>query len=67
MPEHTWGIFTNCRKFSEVLQETMALVFSEWLPSLEYQLIEAPEISFTSWIKDQENLASEIWLAVTKK
>ncbi|WP_430596559.1 AraC family transcriptional regulator [Enterococcus sp. DIV0175] len=67
VPEHTWAIFPNRGKFPEVLQETMALIFSEWLPSSEYQLVEAPEISFTSWTKDQENLASEIWLAVTKK
>ncbi|HCT5245562.1 TPA: AraC family transcriptional regulator, partial [Enterococcus faecium] len=39
----------------------------EWLPSSDYGLVEAPEISFTKWGEDFSNVYSEIWIAVKAK
>ncbi|MGM0124664.1 AraC family transcriptional regulator [Enterococcus sp. AZ194] len=66
IPAHTWAIFPNKGPFPETLQETMANIFSEWLPSSDYQLVEAPEITFTEYSENQEELYSEIWIAVNK-
>ena len=40
-------------------------IFSEWLPSSGYQVVAAPEISFTQYQGPAEAKYSEIWLAVT--
>ena len=66
IPAHTWAIFPNQGPFPEVLQTTMANIFSDWLPTSGYELVEAPEISFTKWL-DQEEAYSEVWIAVTKQ
>ncbi|MGM0171109.1 MULTISPECIES: AraC family transcriptional regulator [Enterococcus] len=66
IPGHTWAIFPNQGSFPEVLQTTMANIFSEWLPNSGYELVEAPEISFTKWL-DQGEAYSEVWIAVTKR
>lgn len=65
IPGHTWAIFPNQGSFPEVLQTTMANIFSEWLPNSGYELVEAPEISFTKWL-NQGEAYSEVWIAVTK-
>lgn len=49
------------------MQETGAKVASEWLPSSDDELVEAPNISFTSDLSDMNNVYSEIWFAVKKK
>lgn len=64
---HTWAIFPNQGPFPKTLQETWASAFAEWLPSSDYELAEAPEISFTKWGDDPSSVYSEIWLAVIKK
>ncbi|MBO1085371.1 MULTISPECIES: AraC family transcriptional regulator [Enterococcus] len=66
IPGHTWAIFPNQGSFPEVLQTTMANIFSEWLPNSGYELVEAPEISFTKWL-NQGEAYSEVWIAVTKR
>lgn len=38
----TWAIFPNEGAFPSTLQETMAKIYSEWLPSSNYELINAP-------------------------
>ena len=43
------------------------VVDSEWLPSSDYELVEAPNISFTGDLSDMNNVYSEIWFAVKKK
>lgn len=43
----TWAIFPNEGPFPSTLQETMAKVYSEWLPSSNYGVINAPAFSFT--------------------
>lgn len=66
IPGHTWAIFPNQGSFPEVLQTTMANIFSEWLPNSGYELVEAPEIYFTKWL-NQGEAYSEVWIAVTKR
>ncbi|MDN3074865.1 AraC family transcriptional regulator [Enterococcus faecalis] len=65
VPAHTWAVFPNEGPFPQTLQETWARIFSEWLPSSGYQVVAAPEISFTQYQGPAEAMYSEIWLAVT--
>lgn len=67
VPAHTWAVFPNEGPFPQTLQETWARIFSEWLPSSGYQVVAAPEISFTQYQGPAEAKYSEIWLAVTDR
>ena len=62
-----WAIFPIRGEFPKLMQETWARIFSEWLPESNYELVEAPEISFTNFKDDSEEKYSEIWIAVKKK
>ncbi|MFL2136088.1 hypothetical protein ACEN33_06600 [Ruoffia sp. FAM 24228] len=46
------------------MQDTWEKIYSEWLPSSKIELVEAPEITFTQFDRSQDNVYSEIWLAV---
>lgn len=62
---HTWVVFPNEGKFPETLQNTMARTYSEWLPSSNYELVDAPTFSFTIMDDEKESYAySEIWIPV---
>lgn len=64
----TWAIFPNEGQFPSTLQETMAKAYSEWLPSSDYEVINAPTFSFTNIDKYKKDYAySEIWIPVRKK
>jgi AraC family transcriptional regulator len=64
----TWAIFPNEGPFPSTLQQTMARVYAEWLPSSDYEVINVPTFSFTKMDKDKENYAySEVWIPVRKK
>lgn len=64
----TWAIFPNEGLFPAALQETMARVYSEWLPASNYEVIDAPSFSFTKMDAHKENYAySEVWIPVKKK
>lgn len=67
VPALTWAIFSSNGTFPKIMQETWGKIVSEWLPSSDYELVEAPEISFTGDLSDRDNVHSEIWLAVKKK
>lgn len=67
IPAHTWAVFPNQGSFPQTLQETWANIFAEWLPSSNYELVKAPEISFTKWETDTSQVYSEIWIAVREK
>src|SRR5690625_3018573 len=41
VPALTWAIFSSEGAFPEVMQETWAKIASEWLPSSDYELVEA--------------------------
>lgn len=64
----TWAIFPNEGPFPFTLQETMAKTYSEWLPTSDYEIIQAPTFSFTKMDKSKKDYAySEIWIPVRKK
>lgn len=65
---YTWAIFPNEGPFPVTLQNTMAKIYAEWLPSTTYELINAPSFSFTKMDAQQKDYAySEVWLPVQKK
>jgi len=64
----TWAIFPNEGPFPSTLQNTMAKVYSEWLPSSDYEVINAPTFSFTKMDKHKKDYAySEVWVPVLKR
>ncbi|NMA01046.1 MAG: AraC family transcriptional regulator [Clostridia bacterium] len=64
----TWAVFPNEGPFPSTLQETMAKTYSEWLPSSDYEVINAPSFSFTKMDKERKDYAySEVWIPVQKK
>lgn len=67
VPPLTWAIFSSKGEFPRVMQETWAKFAAEWLPSSDYELVDAPNISFTGDLSDRSNVYSEIWFAVKKK
>ena len=63
----TWAIFPNEGPFPSTLQQTMAKIYSKWLPSSNYEVINAPSFSFTKMNgHKKENAYSEIWIPVRK-
>ena len=62
-----WAIFPNQGPFPATLQETTAKIYSEWLPSSDYELVNLPGISFSKHNGQFENVYSEVWVAVKKK
>ncbi|MDU5333345.1 AraC family transcriptional regulator [Enterococcus sp.] len=67
IPSHTWAIFPSEGIFPTTLQENWGKIYAEWLPSSDYELVEAPEISFIRFGDDPKNVYSEIWIAVKQK
>lgn len=65
--ESLWAIFPNQGPFPATLQETYAKIYSEWLPSSEYEIIDLPGISFTNYNGPVDAIYSEIWMPVKKK
>src|SRR5690606_28762731 len=64
----SWAIFPNEGPFPATLQETMAKIYSEWLPSSSYEVIKAPAFSFTKMNEHKKGYAySEVWIPVRKK
>ncbi|WP_186430349.1 AraC family transcriptional regulator [Clostridium sp. BSD9I1] len=64
----TWAVFPNEGPFPSTLQETMAKIYSEWFPSSDYEIINAPSFSFTKMNEHKKNYAySEVWVPVQKK
>ncbi|HZW04480.1 MAG TPA: AraC family transcriptional regulator [Anaerolineaceae bacterium] len=64
----TWAVFPNEGPFPSTLQETMAKVYSEWLPSSNYEVINAPAFSFTKMDPQKKGFAySEVWIPVRKR
>lgn len=64
----TWAIFPNEGPFPSTLQETMAKTYAEWLPSSDYEVVNAPTFSFTKMDSKKKDFAySEIWIPVQKK
>src|SRR5690554_6124867 len=65
---YTWAVFPNEGPFPSTLQNTMARVYSDWLPSSNFELINAPTFSFTKMDKERSDYAySEVWIPVKNK
>ena len=63
----TWAVFSCEGLFPATLQDTMARVYSEWLPASDYKVIDAPSFSFTKMDDKREGYAySEVWTPVQK-
>ncbi len=61
----SWAIFNIVGPFPETLQKTWGRIYSEWFPSVNYELSEGPEILS---IKDkdltQPEVTCELWIPV---
>ena len=67
VPAYTWAVLEVIGPYPQTLQETWAKIYSEWLPSTDYETIEAPEIVWNeSPDLTKEDYRSEIWLAIRK-
>jgi AraC family transcriptional regulator len=64
----TWAVFESVGPFPETLQTIWGRIYSEWLPSSGYEVVEGPEILWNE-SPDTSNPAyrSEIWIPVKKK
>jgi len=64
----TWAVFPNEGPFPSALQETMAKIYSEWLPSSNYEVINVPSFSFTKMDQHKKDYAySEVWIPVRNR
>lgn len=64
----SWAVFPNEGPFPATLQETMARIYSEWLLSSSYEVINVPTFSFTKMDEQKKDYAySEVWIPVRKK
>lgn len=64
----TWAVFPNEGPFPATLQNTMARIYSEWLPISDYEVINTPSFSFTKMDEHKKDYAySEVWTPVRKK
>ncbi|WP_043931378.1 AraC family transcriptional regulator [Bacillus sp. EB01] len=68
VPAMTWAVFEAVGPFPETLQTVWGKIYSEWLPSSNYELIEGPEILWNE-SKDTSSprYRSEIWIPVAPK
>ena len=64
VPAGSWAIFSMTGPFPQTLQDTWGRIFSEWLPSSNFELVEGPEISFNGDFADMQDVYSEIWIPV---
>ena len=65
--ESLWAIFPNRGPFPQTYQEIHAKIYSEWLPSSEYEVRDLPGISYIKFDDPADNRYCEIWMPVKKK
>ncbi|WP_353126792.1 AraC family transcriptional regulator [Parapedobacter pyrenivorans] len=64
----SWAVFPNEGPFPTTLQQTMASIYAEWLPSSNYEVIDIPSFSFTKMDGQKMGHAySEVWIPVRKR
>lgn len=68
VPAITWAVFTAVGPFPETLQNVWGRIYSEWIPSSNYELAEGPEILWNEH-KDvtSPSFKSEIWVPIANK
>ena len=65
VPALTWAVFPCEGPFPGTLQQTMANIYAQWLPSSDYELVDAPNFSWTTLDEQRRGYAtSEVWIAV---
>lgn len=65
--ESDWAVFTVIGVFPNSVQDTWARIYSEWLPSSEYQLTGGPELLWhESPDLTKPDCKSEIWIPVSR-
>lgn len=63
----TWAVFESVGPFPETLQNIWGRIYSEWLPSSGYEVVEGPEILWNeSPDTSLPEYRSEIWIPVKK-
>ncbi len=68
VPALTWAIFESTGPFPNTLQETWGRIYSEWIPSSNYQVTEGPEIlSIKSKDLASPSVKCEIWISILKE
>ena len=68
VPAYTWAVFPNEGPFPSTLQNTMANVYAQWLPTSGYEVIQAPSFSFTKVDPQKKDYAySEVWIPIRKR
>jgi AraC family transcriptional regulator len=61
----TWAIFSSEGLFPDTLQKTWGRIYSEWLPSTDYEVVEGPEILLIEQMThNNTRCKSEIWIPV---
>ncbi|WP_334330069.1 AraC family transcriptional regulator [Companilactobacillus sp. HBUAS59699] len=66
IPSSLWAIFPVQGNFPSAMQDTTARIYSEWLPSVDYDLLELPNFSYTDFQSGETEAYSEIWIPVEK-
>lgn len=68
VPALTWGVFEAVGAFPSTIQDVWGRIYSEWLPTSNYELVEGPEILWNEH-KDvnSPNFKSEIWIPINRK
>jgi len=63
-----WAVFENVGKFPETLQILWGRIYSEWFPSVAYEVAPGPEILWNEGPDtNSPTFRSEIWIPVQKK
>lgn len=67
VPNLTWAVFPYDGPFPQALQQTTAAIYSQWLASSEYELVAAPQFSWTKFDSQNNGFAAgEVWVAVKR-
>lgn len=61
----SWAVFGSEGPFPDTLQSTWGRIYSEWLPSTDYEVVEGPEIlRIEEMTHNNTQCKSEIWIPV---
>ncbi len=62
-----WGVFLVRGAFPQSLNEVWERVYSEWMPTVGYQVNEGPHLVWTEYEDmDAADFACELWIPITK-
>ena len=65
---NTWAVFPGEGPFPSALQQTMADIYAQWLPTSGYELVKEPSFSFTRMDKQRPDVVYyEVWVPVIKR